>query len=149
MAVQSVTIETLQKRISVLLVLLSTVETSVAQQDKGESSAQVPGTIIAHSPASSGIYIGSAGIVKLSSGEYLAKHDEFGPGSTEYVSAITRVYRSVDQGSSWSQIAKIDGLFWSSIFEHRGHVYMIGTHHHHGALVVYKSHDQGATWTTP
>ena len=109
----------------------------------------MPGTIIAHSPASSEIYIGSAGIVKLSGGQYLAKHDEFGPGSTEYVSAITRVYRSDDQGSSWSQIAKIDGLFWSSIFEHRGHVYMIGTHHHHGALVVYKSHDQGNTWTTP
>jgi hypothetical protein len=132
-----------------LVVLLSAADTSMGQQGEGEPSMQVPGAIIAHSPASSGIYIGSAGIIKLSGGEYLAKHDEFGPGSTEYVSAITRVYHSVDQGNSWSQIAKIDGLFWSNVFEHRGHVYMIGTHHHHGALVAYNSNDKGATWTKP
>jgi hypothetical protein len=59
------------------------------------------------------------------------------------------VYRSTDRGSSWREIAKIDGLFWSNIFEHRGAVYMIGTHHHHGALVVTKSADGGETWTTP
>jgi hypothetical protein len=137
----------LRKYVRIVVVLLS-ISKSVAQIDR-EPSPQVPGTIIAHSPASSGIYIGSAGIVRLSGGEYLAKHDEFGPGSTEHVSAITRVYHSVDHGSSWKQIAKIDGLFWSSIFEHRGRVYMIGTHHHHGALVVYMSHDQGNTWTSP
>ena len=51
--------------------------------------------------------------------------------------------------ASWSEVAKIDGLFWSNIFEHRGAVYMIGTHHHHGALVVYKSTDGGTSWSTP
>jgi hypothetical protein len=109
----------------------------------------VPGIVIAHSPASTGVYIGSAGIARLDDGTYLAKHDEFGPGSSEYESAVTRVYRSHDRGQSWSETAKIDGLFWSSIFEHRGDVYMIGTHHHHGALVVYKSTDSGTSWSTP
>jgi hypothetical protein len=131
------------------VVLLSLAGASPAQERENKPTPQVPGTVIAHSPASSGIYIGSAGIVKLSGGEYLAKHDEFGPGSTEYVSAVTRVYRSDDHGDSWKQVAKLDGLLWSNIFEHRGDVYMIGTHHHHGALVVYRSHDQGTTWTTP
>jgi hypothetical protein len=109
----------------------------------------VPGVVVAHSPAKSGVYIGSAGIARLGDGTYLAKHDEFGPNSTEHQSAITRVYRSTDRGATWSGIAKIHGLFWACIFEHRGAVYMIGTHHHHGALVVYRSSDGGKTWSTP
>src|SRR5688572_28724531 len=113
------------------------------------AGATAPGVVVAHSPASTGVYIGSAGIARLADGTYLAKHDEFGPGSTEHESAVTRVYRSQDRGHSWSEVAKIDGLFWSNIFEHRGAVYMIGTHHHHGALVVYKSTDGGTSWSTP
>jgi hypothetical protein len=112
-------------------------------------NATAPGVVIAHSPASSQVYIGSAGIARLAGGAYLAKHDEFGPGSTEHTSAVTRVYRSDDQGRTWRPIAKIDGLFWSNIFEHRGAVYMIGTHHHHGALVAMRSDDGGRTWTRP
>jgi hypothetical protein len=113
------------------------------------TNAKVPGVIVAHSPAKSGVYIGSAGIARLADGTYLAKHDEFGPKTTEHQSAITRVYRSRDRGHTWQHVAKLDGLFWSNIFEHRGAVYMIGTHHHHGALVVVKSTDRGETWTTP
>ena len=60
--------------------------------------AKVPGVVIAHSPKSSRVFLGSAGIVVLSDGAYLAKHDEFGPGSTEKTSAVTRVYRSTDRG---------------------------------------------------
>jgi hypothetical protein len=137
----------LGKLVSILLVFAAAA--CAARGIEEDPVAQVPGVIVAHSPASSGRYIGSAGIVKLRSGDYLAKHDEFGPGSTEYASAVTRVYRSADRGESWGQVAKIDGLFWSSIFEHRGNVFMIGTHHHHGALVVYKSSDGGTTWSTP
>jgi hypothetical protein len=109
----------------------------------------VPGVVIAHSPAKSGKYIGSAGIALLSNGTLLAKHDEFGPQSSEHTSALTRVYRSSDHGKSWREMAEIDGLFWANIFEHRAALYMIGTHHHHGQLVVYKSTDGGETWSTP
>jgi len=110
---------------------------------------EVPGVVVAHSPAKTGIYIGSAGIVRLTDGTLLAKHDEFGPNSTEHTSAITRVFCSRDRGQSWREISKIDGLFWSTILEHRGAVYMVGTHHHHGPLVVCRSNDGGAAWTTP
>jgi hypothetical protein len=127
--------------------LLATV-VSTASVGAGESP-KVPGVVIAHSPASSEIYIGSAGIVRLEGGSYLAKHDEFGPGSTEHSSAVTHVYRSDDRGETWRHVAKIDGLFWSNIFEHRGAAYMIGTHHHHGALVALRSDDGGRTWTSP
>ncbi|MEX0612273.1 MAG: sialidase family protein, partial [Pirellulales bacterium] len=109
----------------------------------------VPGTVVAHSPAKSDVYIGSPGIARLSDGTYLAKHDEFGPKSTEHESAVTRVYRSTNCGRSWKAISKVDGLFWSNIFEHGRAVYMIGTHHHHGALVVVKSTNGGEMWSTP
>jgi hypothetical protein len=132
-----------------LAFLLLAPRLAVAERAELAVSNTVPGVVVAHSPAKSGRYIGSAGIARLGDGTLLAKHDEFGPKSTEHTSAITRVYRSKDSGKSWREIAKIDGLFWSNIFEHRGTVYMIGTHHHHGALVVYKSTDGGESWSTP
>lgn len=135
--------------ITALVLSLLIASRAACETPNARADASVPGTVIAHSPAASRIYIGSAGIVRLTDGTYLAKHDEFGEGSTEYTSAITRVYRSTDRGHTWRPIATVDGLFWSSIFEHRGNVYMIGTHHHHGELLVYKSHDAGHTWTTP
>jgi hypothetical protein len=129
-----------------LIARFGTVPTARADMPVGD---KVPGVVVAHSPAKSGKYIGSAGIALLGDGTLLAKHDEFGPKSTEHRSAVTRVFRSQDAGKSWRAIVKIDGLFWSNIFEHCGVVYMIGTHHHHGALVVYRSTDGGESWSTP
>ena len=113
--------------------------------------AKVPGVVIAHSPKSSRVFLGSAGIVALPDGTYLAKHDEFGPGSTEKVAAVTRVYRSTDRGRTWEPISRIDGLFWASLFHHRGAVYVMGTTagHRHGHCVIRRSTDGGRTWTEP
>ncbi|MFW6170847.1 MAG: hypothetical protein ACODAD_10190 [Planctomycetota bacterium] len=110
---------------------------------------QVPGVPIAHSPASSGIYIGSPGIVILPDGTYLAKHDEFGPKSTQINNAITHVYRSEDRGRSWQHLARVEHLFWANIFHHRGSIYMMGTTavHNHGHCVIRKSTDGGRNWT--
>ena len=111
--------------------------------------SKVPGVVIAHSPKSSQIYLGSAGICVLPDGTYLAKHDEFGPGSTEKTRAITRVYRSFDKGKSWEQISRVEDLFWASIFPHRGAVYLMGTSatHRHGHAVIRRSTDGGRSWT--
>jgi len=113
--------------------------------------SKVPGVVIAHSPKASRVFLGSAGIAVLPDGSYLAKHDEFGPGSTEKVSAVTRVYRSTDRGLTWSPLSRVDGLFWASIFVHRGAVYMMGTTagHRHGHCVIRRSMDGGRTWTEP
>jgi hypothetical protein len=111
--------------------------------------SQVPGVVIAHSPAASGIYIGSPGIVILPDGTYLAKHDEFGPQSTEGTAAVSHVYRSADRGGSWEHLARVDGLFWATIFHHEGAVYMMGTSagHNRGRCVIRRSADGGRTWT--
>lgn len=112
---------------------------------------KVPGVVIAHSPKASRVFLGSAGLAVLPDGTYLAKHDEFGPGSTEQRSAVTKVHRSSDRGRTWEQISRIDGLFWASIFPHRGAVYVLGTTagHRRGHAVIRRSDDGGRTWTEP
>jgi len=110
---------------------------------------QVPGTVVAHSPASSGLYIGSPSICILPNGDYLASHDLFGPKSNEFESPNSRIYSSSDKGKTWKQISEINGQFWSKLFVHRGNLYFMGTSKHHGNTIIRKSNDNGATWTNP
>lgn len=108
-----------------------------------------PGVVIAYSPANSGIYIGSPGITIVRDGIYLAKHDEFGPMSTEHILAVTHIYRSEDKGNTWRRISTVRGMFWASIFTLSHSIYLIGTDRHHGNIVIRKSDDEGYTWTEP
>jgi hypothetical protein len=114
-----------------------------------EAAPRPPGVVIAHSPASSGIYLGSPGVVKLDDRTLLAKCDEFGPGSTEHSNAVTRLYRSRDGGKNWRRLKDVRGQYWSSIFAHRGAVYLIGPDRHNGQVVIRRSVDRGRTWTEP
>src|SRR5579863_7137761 len=111
--------------------------------------AQPPGVVIDHSPAASGLYIGSPGLAVLPSEDYVASHDFFGPKSNEFQSARSVVFRSADRGQTWERIAQIQGAFWSSLFLHRGRLYLLGTDRHHGNLVIRRSEDGGVTWTSP
>ena len=122
---------------------------AVAAHGAETDFSTVPGTIITYSPASSKVYIGSPGIAVLSDEVYLTKCDEFGPGTTEHVSAVTNVFRSQDRGKTWKRVARLDGLFWANIFTHEDAVYLLGTTHHHGRIVIMRSVDAGSTWTTP
>jgi hypothetical protein len=110
---------------------------------------QVPGTVIDHSPASSGIYIGSPSLAVLPDGSYVASHDEFGPRSTEFTRAVTRVFGSSDRGRTWRRLSIVDGAFWSTLFTHRGALYLLGTDKHHGNAVIRRSTDGGLHWTSP
>jgi hypothetical protein len=105
--------------------------------------------VVAHVPSATRSYIGSPSIAVLPDGTYLASHDLFGPATKEHVSALSRIYRSTDRGATWARIAEIDGAFWSTLFEHRGAVYLVGTTAHHGNAVIRRSTDGGRTWTTP
>ncbi|MEX2565472.1 MAG: exo-alpha-sialidase [Cyclobacteriaceae bacterium] len=111
--------------------------------------SKVPGRIVAHSPASSGRYIGSPSLAILPNGDYLASHDYFGPESNEHVRATSKIYRSQNKGKSWEPIATIDGAFWSKLFTHRDKLYFLGTDRHHGHSIIRLSEDNGKTWTDP
>lgn len=105
-----------------------------------------PGVVVAHSPASSRQYLGSPGLAVLPGGEYVASHDLFGPGST---GDRTRVFASADRGQAWSLRAEIVGQWWSSLFVHRGDLYLLGTSRENGFCVIRRSTDGGRTWSEP
>ena len=109
----------------------------------------VPGTVIAHLPASGGRFVGSPGLAILPNGDYVASHDEFGPKSTEHTRAVSHVYRSRDRGRTWARVATIQGAFWSTLFAHRGALYLFGTDRHHGNVVIRRSDYGGVSWTEP
>lgn len=111
--------------------------------------SKVPGIVVAYSPAVSKQYIGSPSIAIMDNGDYIASHDVFGPNSSEWVQAISKIYCSKDKGKSWRKISEIKGAFWSKLFSHRGELYFIGPDRHHGSLLIRKSNDRGNTWTEP
>lgn len=107
------------------------------------------GTVIQHIPSKERKYIGSPSLCVLPDGTYLVSHDEFGPKSTEFKSAVSRIYKSDDKGKSWIEISQINGQFWSTLFVHENSIYIIGTNKHHGNFVIRRSLDGGKTWTIP
>jgi arylsulfatase A-like enzyme len=105
-----------------------------------------PGVIIDYHPTASKQYIGSPSIAVLPNGDYVASHDFFGPGSTR---DVTVVFGSSDRGQSWQRRAEINGQWWSTLFVHRGSLYILGTSAEYGFTVIRKSDDGGRTWTEP
>jgi hypothetical protein len=114
-----------------------------------EPATRVPGVVIDHVPASTGLYVGSPSIAVLPSGGYVASHDLFGPKSGEFRSARTAVFGSADRGKTWKKLSEVQGAFWSSLFVHRGALYLLGPDRHHGNILIRRSTDGGVTWTTP
>ena len=110
---------------------------------------RVPGVVIAHSPAGTGLYIGSPSICILDNGDYLASHDLFGPNSNEFEKPVSKIYRSQNKGRSWQQVAVIEGQFWSKLFTFREKLYFFGTDKHHGNTIIRTSTDNGNTWSNP
>lgn len=109
----------------------------------------VPGTVIAHQPASTQQYIGSPAIAILPNGHYVASHDIFGPASSEWVQGQTRIYTSADKGQSWQFLTAIKGAFWSNLFVHGDALYLMGPDRNFGTVLIRQSVDDGNTWTTP
>jgi hypothetical protein len=105
-------------------------------------SGTAPGVVIAHRPAKNEVFIGSPSIVKLDDGTLVASHDEFGPKT---IKGTVYVYRSVDEGRTWSHAATVRHQFWSNLFVHRNVLYLIGTRP--GQISIRKSMDGGVTWT--
>jgi len=134
----------MKSRLTSLLALILTITSTLAESS---GTAPPPGIVIHHSPASSGLYIGSPALCVLPGGAYLASHDYFGPRSQEHVLARGAVFRSDDRGLTWRPVAEVDGWFWSNLFLHHSQLYSIGMDKHHGQLICRRSNDEGKTWT--
>ena len=108
---------------------------------------------INYQPERSEIYLGSPSIVKLDDGALIATHDFFADVSQKVKNdrppAITQVFRSDDDGQTWSFVRPIIGAFWSTLFLHNGELYLLGNDRKHGSIVIRRSTDGGYTWTYP
>jgi hypothetical protein len=131
------------------LLLLFILASSVANSPAGDvhsDLSRVPGVIINHSPASTQQYIGSPSLAILPNGNYVASHDFFGPGTSNNQ---TVVFESKDKGLTWTRLTEVNGQWWSSLFVHRGALYLQGTSGENGFGVIRRSTDGGRTWTNP
>ncbi|USU20967.1 glycoside hydrolase [Paraburkholderia fungorum] len=126
--------------ILILLVQASQVSLAVAQSN----THRVPGAVIAHSYARTGIYLGSPSIVILGDGTLVMSHDTFGPNSK---ANEEEVFNSRDRGASWSKVATVGDQYYSSLFVHRGVLYLLGTSKLLGFAVIRRSTDGGKTWS--
>ena len=108
---------------------------------------------VKYQPERSKTFLGSPSILRLPDGALLASHDYFGlpncPRNHEDEESLTSIYRSEDDGASWANITHIMNCYWSSLFAHRGSVYIFGVSQQYGSIVIRRSDDGGFTWTHP
>ncbi len=114
----------------------------------------VPGVVLDHQSLSywgqttPAKYISDPEIAVLSDGSYVACHAYAGWFSGSSSSGETSIFRSTDQGITWSQVATLSGLLRGSLVEYGGALYMLGVDKDDGGqAVVCKSTDYGVTWT--
>lgn len=108
--------------------------------------SMVPGVVVAHSAKSTSVYRGTPSIVRLPTGELLATNDVF--SDVLSVPNRTDVFISRDNGKHWSLKSTVPGAYWSTIFYHKGAVYLIGLDTSSGShFGIRKSTDKGTNWT--
>jgi len=108
-----------------------------------------PGVVIDYLPSKTKDYVGSPSIAIISRGHYVASHDIFGDGPKGKQGRWTYIFESVDSGKSWRRLTELNGQWWSTLFTHKGKLYIIGTSRKHGNIVIRRSKNAGKTWTNP
>ncbi len=130
----------MKRLLTVLLIILSV---------EGSTQPKVPGVVINHSPAHTGVYLGGPSVVILGDGTYLSTHTEFGPNSQMNSKPKTLIYHSLDKGQTWTEISVLEGNCWSGLFVHNYEIYLMGVSKKYGDLIIRKSTDNGYSWTEP
>lgn len=84
--------------------------------------------------------VASPSILILPDGNYLVSHDLQGG---------TNIHISTDRGITWQFISRVSPLIWANLFENNGEVYLMGTSKGWGNILIYRSNDNGTTWSAP
>lgn len=133
-----------------LLAAIGVQDTVLTAQDKQADLSMVPGTVIRHEPASSGVFVGAPSLVITPEGIYIASMNFTSiQGGDRGKVHRTAVYTSTDRGLHWTLQAEIDHMRWSSLFYYRETLYLMGVYEAFGNAVIRKSLDGGKTWTSP
>lgn len=137
-------------RIFGILIAMLFVKHTIFSQTTQADFSLVPGTVVHHSPKTSGESIGSPSIVIMPNGDYLVSLS-FSSIELRDRGDIhnTAIYKSTDKGESLQLQAKINNQRWSTLFYHRDALYLLGTYKAFGNVTIRKSIDGGKTWTEP
>lgn len=111
-----------------------------AEKSRQSPLGPPPGVVVAASPDPQKIFVFSPSIAILPDGRYVASYDTRG-------SVVIKA--SDDRGESWNQLAALKGQKWSTLFVHRGALYLMGVNSASGSVVIRRSVDRGCTWTEP
>jgi hypothetical protein len=107
-----------------------------------------PGVVVVASPDPQRAFVGSPTIALLPDGTCVVGHDNGGPGAGAR-RGHTRLLASRDRGATWTPLADLPDQKWSTLFVHRGALYLIGVTAAKGNMIVRRSTDGGHTWTEP
>ncbi len=127
-----------------------------------QSRADCPGVIINEVPAPAQFlgnpinprYVSDPCILVLSNGHYLAAHALFGSASGAATNGRTSIFRSTDQGATWSKVNggnDLTGILRGSLFQSGGTVYLLGANNDSAGnvAVISRSTNNGTTWSAP
>ncbi|NLF19738.1 MAG: exo-alpha-sialidase [Lentisphaerae bacterium] len=110
------------------------------------------GVELRYQPERTRTYLGSPSIVRAPDGALVASHDYYGAGcprNHEREEALLSLYRSEDDGRTWLPVTHLMNAYWSTLFTHRGALYLLGVSQQYGSIVIRRSLDSGFTWTHP
>ena len=94
----------------------------------------------------SGRYLCSPSLVRHPDGFLLASMDLHEGDAPQN---LTLVYRSDDDGETWSYLCELMPCFWGKLFIHRGELYMLACSTEYGDLLIGKSVDGGRSFSSP
>lgn len=94
----------------------------------------------------SGMCPASPSLLKLPSGRLIVSHDIFFYLMEQN---ITILNFSDDLGKTWNYLSTITPCFWGTLFYFNNNVYLMGMNGEYGDLLLYKSNDEGKTFSKP
>ena len=115
-------------------------------------TGHVPGTVVNYIHPDDYTYMpsgrspASPSLVRLPNGDLLASHDVYWGNDAQN---LTLVFISKDNGASWSFQSEIFPSFWTKMFYFKDAVYAFGMNGEYGDMNIFKSTDDGKTWSAP